>query len=68
MAPILAAPSHVADHLCRALQVQGQLWDSAILKQWSSATTTPYLRAARMGLAGPLDMGTEFVRQVVSKS
>ena len=41
------------------LQVQSQLWDSAILKQWPSAIATLSLRAAHMGLAGPHNMGAK---------
>ena len=42
----------------RALQVQSQLWDSAIVEQWWSAIVTPSLRAAHMGLHG---MRMEFI-------
>ena len=35
------------------------------LEQWSAAIATPSMRAAHMGLAGPHDMGTEFIRQVL---
>ena len=48
--------------------VQGQLWDSAILEQWSAAIATPSLRAAYMRLAGPNDIATEFIRQLLSES
>ena len=50
------------------LHVQSLLWDSAVLKQWSAAITTPSLRAAHMGLAAPQDMGTEFIQSVLSES
>ena len=51
----------------RASRVQGQLWDSVVLEKWLLAIVTPSLRAVHMGLAGPHDMGTEFVRQVLSE-
>ena len=37
----------------QALQVQGQLWDPAVLEQWAVAIATPSLRMAHMGLAIP---------------
>ena len=52
----------------RASQVQGQLWDLAILEQWTAAIATPSLRTAHLGLAGPHDIGTEFIRQVEMES
>ena len=52
----------------RVLRVHSQLWDSPVLEQWSSAIATPTLRVAHMGLAGPHDMGTEFIVQELSKS
>ena len=52
----------------RGSQVQGQLWDSIVLEQWSLAIAIPSLPAAHMGLAGPHDMGTDFVRQVSLES
>ena len=52
----------------RASQVQGQLWDPTGLEQWSAAIATPSVRAAHMGLAGPHDIGTEFIRQIQSES
>ena len=52
----------------RASQVQSQLWNSAILEQCSSAIAMPSLWAAHMGLAGPHDMGTEFIRQELLES
>ena len=52
----------------RASQVQGQLWDPAVLEQWAAAITTPSLPVAHMELAGPHDIGTEFIKQVVKES
>ena len=52
----------------RASQVQGQLWDSAVLEQWLAAIATPSLQVARVGLAGLHHIGTEFIRQVLSES
>ena len=46
-------------------QVQGQLWDSVVLEQWSAAITTPSMRAAHMG---PHNMGKEFIWQVLTES
>ena len=34
-----------------------QLWDSAVLKQWSAAIAMPSPRMAQMGLAGPHNIG-----------
>ena len=49
--------------------MQSQLWDSAVLKQWSSAIATPSLWAAHMGLEGPHGgMGVEFIWQMLSES
>ena len=39
----------------------------AVLEQWSAAIATPSMWAAHMGLAGPHDMGTYFIRQVLSE-
>ena len=50
------------------LQVQGQLWEPAIWEQWAAAIATLPLRTAHMGLAGPHDIGMEFIRQVVKES
>ena len=52
----------------QASQVQGQLWDPAVLEQWAVAIATPSLRTAHLGLAGPHDIGTEFIRRVVTES
>ena len=52
----------------RASQVQGQLWDPAVLQQWAAAIATPSMRTAHLGLAGLHDVGTEFIRQVVMES
>ena len=52
----------------RVSHVQSEFWDSAVLKQWSAAIATPSLRAAHMGLAGPRDVGTEFIWQVLTES
>ena len=49
-------------------QVQGQLWDPAILEQRAATIATPSLSKAHMGLAGPHDIVTEFIRQVVKES
>ena len=45
--------------------MQGQLWDSVVLEQWSAAIATPSMRAVHMGLAGLQDRGTEFIGQVL---
>ena len=50
----------------RALQVQGQLWDSTVLEQWLAAIATPSLQAAHMGLASH-DIRMEFIRQLLSQ-
>ena len=42
--------------------------DSTILEQWAAAIAMLSLRGAHMGLAGPHDMGTEFVQQMLNKS
>ena len=52
----------------QASQVQGQLWDSVVLEQWLAAITTASMRAAHLRLAGPHDMGMEFIRQVLLES
>ena len=52
----------------RASQVQGQRWDPTVLEQWAAAIATPCLHLAHMGLAGPHDIGTEFIRLVVKES
>ena len=52
----------------RASQLQGQLWEPAVLEQWAVAIATPSLRKAHMGLTGPHDIGTLFIRQVVKES
>ena len=44
--------------------MQGQLWDSAVLEQWSAAITTP----SHMGVAGPHNTGTEFIQQLLLES
>ena len=49
-------------------QLQGQLWDSAVLEQWSTAITIPSLRAAHMRVVGPHHIGTEFTRQILPES
>ena len=49
----------------RASQVQGQLWDPVVLEQWSAAIATPSMWAAQCGLAGPHDLGTDFIQQVL---
>ena len=51
----------------QASRVQGWLWDPVALEQWSTAIATPSMRTAHMGLAGPQDTGTEFIRQVLSE-
>ena len=51
----------------QASQVQGQLWDPAVLEQWSAAITTPSMCAVHMGPAGLHDMGTEFIWQVLAE-
>ena len=48
--------------------MQGQLWDPAVLEQWASAIATPSMHMAHLGLAGPHEFGTEFIRQVVTES
>ena len=65
MAASPAAPPHMAEHLCGA---QGGPSAKPVLEQWSAAITTPSMRAAHMGLAGSRDMGTRFIRQVLSES
>ena len=52
----------------RASRVQGQLWDPAVLEQWAAAIAKPSLQAAHMGIAGPHDLGTEYIRQVLFAS
>ena len=52
----------------RDSQVQGQLWDPAVLDQWAAAIVMPSMREAYLGLAGPHDIGSEFIRQVVTES
>ena len=52
----------------RSSQVQGQLQDLVVLEQWSAAIATPPIWTAHMGLARPQDLGTEFIRQVLSES
>ena len=52
----------------RTAQVQGQLWELAVLEQWAAAIATPSLRMAHMGLTGPHDIRTEFIKQVVKES
>ena len=52
----------------RASHVQSQLWDCAVLEEWWAAIAMPSLWVAHMGLAGLHDMGTEFIRQVLSES
>ena len=49
-------------------QVQGQLWEPAVLEQRAVAIAAPSLRTAHMGLTRPHDIGTEFIRQVVKES
>ena len=50
----------------RAALVQRQLWDSTVLEQWAAAIATPSLHRAHMGIDGPHDLGTEFIRQISS--
>ena len=52
----------------QASQVRGQLWDPTILQQWSAAIATPSLQAAHIGMAGPHDIGTEYIRHMLSES
>ena len=52
----------------RASQVQGQLWDPVVLEQWAEAVAMPSMQTAHMGWAGPHDVGTEFIKQVLSES
>ena len=52
----------------RASQVQGQLWDPAVLEQWPAVIATPSLRMAHMGLAGPHGIGTECIRHILLES
>ena len=51
----------------RVALVLRQLWDSALLEQWVAAIVTPSLRRAHMGMAGPHDMGAEFIRRVLQR-
>ena len=44
---------------CKAMQ--GQLWDSGLLEQWYPTIVTLSMWAAHMGLAGPHNMGIEFI-------
>ena len=37
-----------------------------VLVQWAAAIVTPSLRTAHLGLAGPQDIGTDFIRWVVT--
>ena len=48
--------------------MQSKLWDPTVLEQWSAAIATPSLRLAYMGMAGPHDMGTECIQQVLLES
>ena len=41
---------------------------TTVLEHWSAAIATPSLRAAHMGLAGPHNMGPEFIRHMLSES
>ena len=52
----------------QASWVPGRLGDPAVLEQWSVAIATLSMQAAHMGLAGPHDMGTEFIRRVLAES
>ena len=52
----------------RVAPVQRQLWDFAMLRQWAAAIAPLSLPRARMGLAGPHDVGTEFIQKVLHKS
>ena len=65
-----ATPPHMGEHLCGAQgsQMQSQLWDPVVLEQWSAAIATPSMCTAHMGLARPHDMGTKFIRQMLSES
>ena len=38
------------------------------MEQWAAAIATLFLRTAHLGLAGPHDIGTEFIKQVVTES
>ena len=43
--------------------------DPTVLEQWVVAmASTPSMRPAHLGLARPQDVGTEFIRQVVTES
>ena len=42
--------------------------DPAVLEQWAAAIATPSLCTAHLGLAGPHDIVTEFIRRVVTES
>ena len=61
-----------SDHLVwpieLASQVQGQLWDPAVLEHWAAAFAIPSLQTAHPRLAGPHDIGTQFIRQSVMES
>ena len=46
----------------RAPRLRGRLWDSGALEQWSAPIATPSMRAVHMGLPGPHDMRTDFIR------
>ena len=48
----------------RSSQFQSQLWDPAVLEQWLSTIEIPSLWA-HMGPAGPHNMGTEFIPQLL---
>ena len=52
----------------RASQIQGQLWDPAVLEQWAAAIAAPSLRMAHIGQAGLHDIKTEFIQKVVKES
>ena len=52
----------------RVAPVRHQLWELAVLEQWTAALRTPSMQRAHLECTRPHTLGTEFIRHVIEES